>query len=423
MSHRSTTLNLVSRRCPGALTHYENRVPYDRDLFQVGIAAHALLQAAAENRGVDLSVLAEKVAHDLVTNGRSFDGEPEPPMRPADALSGVTLARRYLENHPLSETSSAEIGMGVARDLVTPAPYAESYLRAILDVVDVIDEEQEDGYAPMRVLVVQDWKSAWPTDASELDGIQLKIQGVIGLAHHPDVSMIRRVVTNLRTGQSYSDDTLLDDEGTATVEGWRNEIRLAIAQAEMSPRPFSPGAGCSGCFYLTRCEAARAYLRGSMLDGTPEQLATRYAVASAVKDALVSTLKEMATEREIAYPAAKVKGVEVGGGYVGYATKTKTEATPEAAAALTEAWGGEWTDKTRELVATMKPGSRQVDAVAKRVYPSRKGTEWKAQRAALEAAALVKVTTSEFGIHRDPVVVADNMPFDVVSSDNLNDDE
>lgn len=415
MSHRSTTLKLVATRCPGALTHYDNRVPHDRDIFQVGIAAHGMLQAASENRGVDLAKLADVVALDLVTKGRSFDGEPEPPMRPADAQAGVDLARRYLENNPLSDTSRAEIGLGVAADLVTPADYMGAYLRAILDVVDVVEEEQEDGYAPLKVLVVQDWKSAWPTDVTELDSLQLKIQGVIGLAHHPDVAVIRRVVTNLRTQRSYSDDTLLDDEGMATVEGWRKEIRLAIAQAEMTPRPFAPGAGCYGCMYLMRCEAARAFLRGSMLDGTPEQLATRYAVASAVKDALVATVKQMATERDVTFPTATVKGIEVGGGYVGFATKQKRAPSENAAKALTEAWGGDWSDKQREMVTVMKPGGSSVEAIGKRVYPSKKGTEWKAQRAALEAAALVKVTTTEFGIHRTPKEA--NIAFDIPSDD------
>ena len=42
--YRSTSLKLVEAACPRALDFSEASVPYDRDVFQVGIVAHAVLE-------------------------------------------------------------------------------------------------------------------------------------------------------------------------------------------------------------------------------------------------------------------------------------------------------------------------------------------------------------------------------------------
>lgn len=396
--YRSTTLNMVARYCPGALTHYEQNVPYDRSMFSAGIAAHALLQAATEHPGKDV---AEAVAHRLVTEGRSFDGVPEPPLSPEAVAEGVTLGLRWLEENPIPEGAQAELGLGLAADLRTAAPYESAYVRAILDITYTEDIEQEDGFEPLPSVTVCDYKSAWPTDAADVDSLQLKIQGLAAVAAHPEAAILRREIVNLRTRQRYSDELVLDDVGQARLEEWRRAVRLAIAQADLSPRPFVPGVGCFGCPYLTRCDAARAFLRGSVLDGGPEAVATRYAVVEAMREALGAALRQLVAESPIQVGERTVQGLRVGGGYVGYGLASQRRPSPDGASVVGRAWFGEASDREIGLLEAVKLGSKQIATVAKRLFPHKRGTDWKEKRAAFEAEALVTVGVSRFGLHRE----------------------
>lgn len=385
-SFRSTTLNMADRHCPGALDHYEANVPYDRDIFAVGIAAHAFLQTAIE--GGNLDTMAESLA----VHGRSFDGVPEPVLAPTAIADGLALARRWLDDNPPSRNERAEVGMGVAEDLTTPAPYATSYLRCILDVLDVNEEDQGDGYDPITVVRIRDWKSAFPTDASELDSLQLHIQTVIAAANHPTASIIRREVVNLRTRAIYSIDLFLDDAGLATLERWRQEIRLAIAQASMAPRPFRPGVGCMGCPYLVRCPTARAYHADSALAGPPEDIATRYAVADAMRERLGTAVKALAGRGSIAVP----------GGTVGYEVKTKREYHPGSAEHILADWQADPNRTPAGLIEAMKPGAKQIKAVATKLFTFKRGEgdDYKHHRADFEAAHLITKNVAKFGCHR-----------------------
>lgn len=391
-SYRSTTLNLVDRHCPGALDHYEAGVPYDRDVYAAGIAAHAFIQSAIE--GVDLDVTARSLA----VNGRSFDGIPEPVLPPGAIVEGRTLADRWLAENPVTTGERAEIGMGVAEDLVTAAPYATSYVRCIYDVIHVTDEDQGDGYHAVQVVRTRDWKSAWPTDASELDTLQFHIQAVVAVANHPKATILRREAVNLRTRAVYSTDLFLDDAGMATIETWRQEIRLAIAQASTSPRPFRPGVGCLGCPYLIRCPAARRYYDGTAFDGTPENIATTYAVVDALKAKMTPAIKALAAESPITIP----------GGIVGFATKTQRKYLPGSADRILAAW----TESPASLIETIAPGSRSIDKIATKIHPYKRGegSDYKDRRAEFAASTLTTKTVTAFGCHRatDPTTTEDD---------------
>lgn len=395
MTYRSTTLNLVARHCPGALDHYEANAPYNRDIYAAGIAAHAFIQTAIEGGDLDL------MARSLAVNGRSFDGIPEPVLPPGAIAEGLVLARRWLDENPPSTGERAEVGMGVAEDLVTPAPYASSYLRCIYDVLHITDEDQGDGYDTVQVVRIRDWKSAWPTDSGELDTLQLHIQTVIAVANHPKATIIRREVVNLRTRAVYSADLFLDDVGMATIEAWRQEIQLAIAQAATSPRPFRPGVGCMGCPYLVRCEAARAYYSGTAFDGTPENIATTYATVTALAAKMAEALKALAAEAPIAIP----------GGTVGYAEKTQRKYLPGSAARILSAWREDPNRTVEALVERIAPGATAIKAIAATLYPYKRGEggDYKEFRAEFAAQNLMTKTVTAFGCHRltDPTDTED----------------
>jgi len=270
---RSTALKLVAKTCLRALDFSEAGAPYDRTVFQAGIAAHAVCQVAGESARAgsttDLRVLADRVVRELVTVGRGFDGVMEPPMPVQDAVQGRDLAIPWLEMYPPSPGARYEHGLAVDREW-NPVAYNDprAYYRAALDVFERIDDVDEEGY-PEVTIIVDDYKSAPPTDATELDTVQIRGQLAVALAHHPDARIGRRAVTNLWRRKRYTSDLLLDDDGRFQVDQWRRDIDHAIAATEVrgadGRRPANPGAGCMGCPWVTRCDAAREVFRGSIV--------------------------------------------------------------------------------------------------------------------------------------------------------------
>jgi len=389
-AYRSTILNLLDRHCPRALDFAESGVFRDRELFQAGIAAHAILQAIGEaGQSADHRAIAEGVVRTLVTEGRAFDGIPEPPMSPQQAADGRDIALRYLSNHPMPEAARYEIGLAVDKNW-KPIPYAspDAYYKAAIDVLEVIETEAEDGY-PICIVSPTDWKSAWPTDESEVETIQLRGQAALAWAHYPNATVLLRRAVNLRTGARYEAETIMDEDGAVAVAGWRADIAHAIAAAEVrgtdGRRPARPGSGCMGCPYLAICpESIPA------IGITPQELALEWMSIEARRSAILPMLKSMAGEEEIV----------TSGGTVGYSEKAKNVLLPDGPRAIANAWfNGAPTDAEVGILTALKLGSSQVDAIAKVLHPfDRANPDWKSNRAEFEAQCLGEKTTAEFGV-------------------------
>jgi hypothetical protein len=106
MTYRPTSLRLASRHCPSAVVFYEQDRAYFRDHFAVGIAAHAVLEALGHARRQiheqsqpweQIEVIADRVAKQLMTTGRTFDGRSEPPLSPDAVVEGRDLALRWAQ--------------------------------------------------------------------------------------------------------------------------------------------------------------------------------------------------------------------------------------------------------------------------------------------------------------------------------------
>ncbi len=403
VGHRSTSLRYLEDHCPRALDHYEAGVPYDRDVYQVGVAAHAVIEMAGKHPDRPREELAHQVAVALCTEGRSFEGEPEGPLRPQHAVAGRDIALRFLAAHELSPSAKFEHGLAVDREW-QPVPYdsPEVYYRAAVDMLEVIEDTDEDGYTTTTV-VTTDWKSAWPTSTAELDTLQLHGQTALALAHYPEATILRRRAANLRTLAIFEADVFVDEDGLATVGNWRKDIELLIAVAEHrsqdGSRPARPGATCIGCPYVSRCVPARAWLRGSLLEATPEAIATRLAVADAVRKELWEQAKSVAGEGAIDIP----------GGAVGFITTRERVPRPDIGELLALAWFGAadpktWreanhsTDQWVGLLQTLPIGVGAAEAVAKLLHPSGKGRDWRPLREALVSQCVVSQPATKFSI-------------------------
>lgn len=421
MPQRSTTLKMVEKYCPASLDLYEANVPYDRDVFAVGIAAHAVLEAltkAMASRGSIVGnvadALAESVATRLVSEGRSFDGVPEAPMRPADAAAGRDIALRWWHSHreasPYPSNVRAEVALAMDEN-GKHVPYSKTaYYRGVIDALH-LEEVDGDEWSGGIALVNTDYKSAWPTNASELETIQLRGQALLALAEAEasgvTVDILRRRVVNLRTHAVYEADLYLADDGTeAVLAGWRKDLALAIAHAEArgpdGKRQASPGPRCFGCPYVLRCEAARSWWDGSMMNGSAEDIARTYAVAQAIRDAMVTSVKQ----------AVGKGSIHVDGGTVGYSTTAERTAAPGAAEKLALAWftpadPSMWVAQNGHLLSllsAMGVTSGAVDKVATVLYPARgpnKVEGFKEARAEFAASLLTTKSKAEFGITRD----------------------
>jgi len=404
--HRSTTLRLLLENCPRAIDFYDAHAPIDRDAFQYGIAAHAVLQTLIEHPDDDVTARAEAVVRELVTNGRSFYGHAEPPMDVHAATTGRDVALAWLERDldGLDPAWKAEVMLSVDRDW-QPCEYEDAWLHAVIDVVGPCEYADEDMVATGQL--VRDWKGSFATEAADLDSLQQKIQALLVAAHNPDAAFIRRQVTSLQTFQTFSEDLWLDEDGQATLDDWRRDIAHVCAQADVvgddGRRPARPGPRCGGCRYVLRCEAATdaIFFDGpdSYVERDPVALAANYAILDAMRTEMAKTLR----------PATKQAPIQVDGGEVGYTTREIRKASTGSPVELIKAWVGpdDWAAWEREhadvlgLLAALKPGSSSIDAVGKILFQSRgpnRDPDWREKRDALKAATLTTTTGAVFGV-------------------------
>ena len=407
--HRSTSLNTLLNWCPRALDHHEAHVPRDRDVFQSGVAAHAVLEAWIKNPDADPGKLSEAVVRELVTHGRSFYGHPEPPMDVHAATAGRDIALAWLARDfdGLDPSWDAEVMLSVDRQWQPFDTYEGAWLHAVIDVVGPCVHEDDDFFA--EGVLLRDWKSAWTTSADDLDKLQQKIQACIVAAHYPDAAFIRRQVTNLRTGQTFTADLWMDDEGRETLAQWHRDIAHVCAQAEaVGPdgrRVARPGPRCGGCPWVLRCEASGEAIPqkwGDLVDvgdTDPAQLAVYYAILDAMRTEMAKTLRH----------ATKEAPIEVDGGVVGYSERVTREAADDAPATIARAWfrPADWATWEREhedvlgLLAAIKPGASAIKAIGSVLWPGRgpgKVADFKDQRASLEDAALTTKIGAVFGV-------------------------
>lgn len=370
--YRPTTLKLATSQCPRAVDYYEKDVRAFREHFQVGIAGHEVL-AAIGMRGKhigrplelgEMATISADVVRALITKGRAFESRAEPPMPMEDAQAGADLALTYAsaETTVWSQTASYEIGLAFDSQW-RQVPY-DSHLRRfrlILDVLDVVDDAGEEYTG--RVAVVRDYKSAWSTDARELETFQMKAQAVAAWLTVPDTDCVRREVVNLRSGATFSEELWLESGGREQIEEWRRDITVYMKALDdmIGPdgrRPLRPGAGCYSCPWSLHCD-------DSELMGTDIQLiGQRLALIEGQRAQCIKALKLA----DIGQPLL------CGDSAVGWKRTADQVPADGAARTMYEAWtadGGE----INGFLAALKPGMGALRAVAKMLNKDDKEAE------------------------------------------------
>lgn len=391
--YRPTTLKLASAHCPRAVDFYEENAPAFRDHFAVGIAAHDVLAKIGEmalllGRAPLPEEMAREgagIARGLIAQGRVFEGYREPPMSAEDAFAGRDLALAYAMRPDVAwATSDAWYERGFAFDAHwQPVGFLSQArrFRLILDKVEMITEEGED-YAG-RLAVVTDYKSAWPTDESELSTYQMRAQAVaVYLVLGADLDGIRLQVTNLRTSKTFSLDLWFESGGREQILAWKSEItdymQALDDMNEHGRRPARPGIGCLGCPYALGCDA-------DIIANDRTALGMRLAKLEGERTQLIKALKSATAESAITFD----------GTTVGYWVTTSRTPKPGALTLMWLAWTAANGDVSG-LLAALKPTMAMLSAVAKKLYP-----DSKEDQAAIIAQWSREEHGKEFGVHTE----------------------
>lgn len=383
---RSTKLRQWSRNCPQAVRFTEEGAPYDRSIFHTGVAGHAVLQVLGEatvDKGAmldpdEMQEVAESACKTLMHTGRVFDSVPEPPMPPDQCVEGRDLAIRWALGSPPTPTGRYEVGLAMT-EKGEPATYQtpDARYQAILDGLDVVEYEDEESAG--IVAVVDEHKTAWPTDETELETIQSRGHAVLVWLHHPEADQIVQRVNNLRTLQTFERIVYPAQDGEM-LEQWRRDL-LTLCDAADRTREARPGAGCYGCNYALSCPES---LAAALSDGAG--IPSQFAASQARRDALFAVAKE-------AYPRDPVS---VSGGTVGYHGTPARKVTKAAVEAVLVHWPD---CAPGALLTAMKPGLSQLENIAKVLYPGKGGKD---DREAFLAECTEPYIRKTFGVRKDP---------------------
>jgi hypothetical protein len=265
-------------------------------------------------------------------------------------------------------------------------------------VIDLVYEDQiGDEEWAADILVVRDYKSAWPTGEADLDTLQRKGQAVLTYKRHctgknaGKYAAIRQEAVNLRTGASFIRDINLDDEGLDILYRWEKDI-LMVCNAADKTRAFRPGYGCMSCDYTLSCEHCIKAYRGDGYD-----IAEQYIATYLVQSALAGILKEKTKEQPI----------KIAGGNIGYAPFEKKVPVQDAHRRLADIWTMENPDEPPpemlDIMKGMKLTAANIENALKVAFPGRgsNGKEnMEARRSLLEELLESKIE-SRFGVNGD----------------------
>jgi len=401
MTYSSTVLKYFTDYCPAALGFYKDGRAYDKGLFQGGIAAHAVLEEIGRRGivgGKEAKAAADAVVEELITKGRAYNKVLEPPIPPESAFEGREVALKYLEYHPMMEDDTHhEIGIAMDSNGILCDYYSdEARYRAIIDRVYSLREGDEDWAG--NLIVVSDWKSAWPTNASELETLQRKGQAVLAYKKYgqdKEIQGLRMEVVNIRTGRSYHKDLWFDSSTIDLLKKWEEDILMICRAADKTTTP-RPGANCIGCPYVNACPDGFEY------EGGVEDNAIALASLEENRKALIKELK---------IELQDVSRMEIPGGYVGYKEQSKTEQTDDAIYRIIAGWY--FSSGAKEVVEEVKTthamevgllkalgiGSGQINSLAKALFDS----DNMELRADFLANCLKDVGSVRFGVWKEKV--------------------
>lgn len=349
---RSSTCELEKRHCPAAARHQELGTPVDRADLTVGTVVHHLVHAVVTRPDdVTADVAIDRMAEDLIANGRSFDGGAvEYPTIPA-TITGRSLALDFLDRDVIPERGDVdwmEAEVLVAIDSSFKRVDRDDPLAMWNQAVDLgaIYRDEIDG-EEVLVIEMTDWKGGNCSKAW-FDSLQGMANAVTAVALCPEANIVRRrVISYMPWGGRYENDRdLRDQDDRDKLQDYRRAVEVAVAghrrrQGRTPDELAQPGAGCSagfgGCPWALVCgplskqwiAVQDAWPVTNVAD--PQAWASMYILAKAVQQEAAKRVKVTLVDTDEVVTAD-------GGSVVGWRQNPKTKITANAPAMLAREW-------------------------------------------------------------------------------------
>lgn len=247
------------KHCGHAITLKQKGTKRSRDIFQTGIAAHAVLEdigkAIKKNPDIslqDIKQIANDTAAILCSKGRAYDNIPEPPMKISQALEGMKLALKHIYANELDPEAEYEMPLAF-NDKWEQVPYYDktAVFRTLIDYLHIYKEIDEDG-EESTIAIVKDYKTSWHITNDMLDNLQRRAQALVVYLAYPEIDVLVMQVQGLRNNKTIQRRIYTQPEYD-TLQEWQNDISLAI-KALLEPQIPNPGINCYNCPYANACQ-------------------------------------------------------------------------------------------------------------------------------------------------------------------------
>ena len=378
-----TTIRLWQENCGYAISLWKKNTPYNREIFQTGVAVHYMLEMVGlaskaqyllnPEEEVDTIAVIRKCIDTLATKGRAYDGIPEPPIPMHNLWEAKNLAIKWLNKFPIEPTDEFEEPFAILHDgNYTHYDDPKAAVRTIIDVVrtEIVQDEDEH----YKVVTLTDYKSSWHTTPEQLDNLQRRCQAVMAwIKHDPDVIILQ--IANLRSHQILR-RTINTSHERQLLQTWLKDIIQAayIANTDLLPKP---GINCINCPYVTSCK----YRLHTLND--PNDPATQYATALATVKSLEPIIRQQ----------CKIQNITTKDGTIGYVAVEKNSSTKDAGQKLLKAWteNGLTPD---QLMTIITPSVTNIKKIAKQLSHD------KDEQARIIETCTTKKKSTRFGIHK-----------------------
>jgi hypothetical protein len=371
-----SNIKMAEQYCQYTLKLLHDDTPYDRRVFQTGVAAHYILEVLGKKANQEQRELSqeettetiETICKELVSKTRYYDGVPEPPMPLQDIHEAKLITEKWTRWNTLPHDANYEEEFAFDKDM-NPCTYNDpnAIFRTIIDMVHVYKDEDQQTVAHVR-----DYKSSWYI-TGQLDNIQRKAQAVVvWMKYRPDVLIMD--VTSIRTGQTISREIQTLPSEPMLYE-WADFIKLAALKlTQINKLIPQPGLNCYQCPFASSCRFAVEFANKS------NHVVKKYSAAKALAKSLESEVKAITLDNPITQGNTTV-------GFVAKETKALHKNANEDIlnAALQAGWD------IYEIFSYINLTRTQAEKILKDLPQEQKDK--------LEHVLTTKITT-RFGIHK-----------------------
>jgi hypothetical protein len=353
-AYHPTTIRMHSNHCPHAVKLWKMNTPYDRSIFHTGVIAHAILERIGYSPDEDPRTIADQVVEQYCSEGRAYDGIPEPPSPFPDAMEGAELALQWHKRFPVPNGDGINHEEHFAFDENwNEVPYhsPDARFRTMLDVVEITEEYDEATDGMFTKAVIRDYKTSWVANAKELDTLQRRCQAlVVYLRYKPDLIILE--IANLRMKCHFRREINTHFE-MESINQWMEDISTAIRTLDKTLKP-RPGKGCIRCPYAQRC---KHFDRMNNDEDVIKQYIAAKETVSRLEPIVKKSMEDKAPENGI-----------------GFFEKQRKKVVPEAKKILLE----EWTAKDgtiEQLYDAIELSTTAASKIARRLTDTRQERE------------------------------------------------